>query len=270
MLFDAGEVGHKFASQAMDQSVISLQRLKRFAQRYGQFVVASIVGRGAGQRRFELARNAVQTSVNLRRDVKIRVSSRLANAVFNAGGWVARLADHAQHRAPVVTPPQHRLRCQCVGSKALEAVDGGRGQCGHAARVGQEAGQVMFTQAAQCVLGVERRGVWRGRVAHEGIAIVCFCRERLMKVPPTRHDVGKRWPAHIGGVVTRAAQRLRDGTAKQHHVIGSGECVGRFKHRFHLAGTQLDFQRQQRQAERLRGVLNNAQRLIAHVGPGLA
>ena len=90
-----------------------------------------------------------------------------------------------------------------------------------------------------------------------------------MKVPPAGHDVGKRWAAHERGVVPRAAQSLRDSASEEHHVVGGGERIGHVKHRLNLARTQFNFERQQRQAQGLRGVLNDAQRLVTTVRQGV-
>ena len=86
-------------------------------------------------------------------------------------------------------------------------------------------------------------------------------------MPAAGHDERKRRPAHKRGVVARAAQRLFNGAPKQHHVVSGGQRVGGVKHRLDLAGAQLNFKRQQRQAQCLRGALHNAQRLVGHVGP---
>ena len=100
----------------------------------------------------------------------------------------------------------------------------------------------MFANIRQRVARVRRRAARRGRITAEYISAGLCIHQRLVQMPATGHDVGKRRAAHEGGVVTRAAQRLLDRAAKQHHVVGGGQCVGGFKHGLYLAGAQLDFQ----------------------------
>jgi hypothetical protein len=54
---------------------------------------------------------------------------------------------------------------------------------------------------------------------------------------------------------------LTGGAAKQHHLVGRGQCVPHIEDRLELAGTELDLQRAQRQAQGLGGGL------VANLGP---
>ena len=62
-----------------------------------------------------------------------------------------------------------------------------------------------------------------------------------MQVPAAGHDLFKGWAANEGRVIARATQRLAHGTAKAHHVVGSGEGIGGGEDGFDLTGTHFDF-----------------------------
>ena len=68
-------------------------------------------------------------------------------------------------------------------------------------------------------------------------------------------------------MVARAAQRLLYRASEQHHVVGGAQGIGGVKHGLDLAWAKLDFKRQQRQAQCLRGAIHDAHRFFDHVHP---
>jgi hypothetical protein len=170
--------------------------------------------------------------------------------------------------APRLSRPQRPLRRQGVGPEAAKAVDGGGAQRGHARRMGQQAGQPVGAGIGQRVAGVARGAALGGLARTKALRPSVPLDQRLVQVPAAGHDVRERRAAHEGGVVAGAAQRLAHAVAEQHHLVGGGQRVGGVEHGLDLAGAQFDLQRLQRQAQRLRGVHHDAQRLVGHVDHG--
>jgi hypothetical protein len=134
-------------------------------------------------------------------------------------------AQHAQHGAAVVAPPQRRLRRQRVGPEAAVGVD--RAACHSVAMprgVRQQAGQpgvpVSDKVARASRPSCPRRRASRMKALRRRGAV----HQRLVQVPAAGHDVGKRRPAHEAGVVAGAAQRLAHAVAEQHHAVGRGQA----------------------------------------------
>src|SRR5436189_5470562 len=70
-----------------------------------------------------------------------------------------------------------------------------------------------------------------------------------MEVPAAGHDVGQLRPAHEGGVVAMAARALLYRATQQQHRVSRLEAGQRRERELELAGTELDLERSQRQAE---------------------
>ena len=135
--------------------------------------------------------------------------------------------------------------------------------------MGQQAGEVVLAHIRQRVARVLGGAARCRRFAHKRAASGRQVGQRLVQMPAARHDVWKRRAAHEGGVVARPAQRHPDRIAKQHHVVRRSEGVSHIKHRLNLAGAQLHLQRQQRQTQCLGGALDDAQRRLGQIEPGL-
>ena len=74
--------------------------------------------------------------------------------------------------------------------------------------------------------------------------------DRLMQMPAGREHIRQFRPAHEGRVIAVAMRDLLHGAAKQHHVVGGLEPLGRLEGEFALARAELDLDRPQRQAQR--------------------
>ena len=81
--------------------------------------------------------HAVEAGHDLRRHVEVGIGGRLADPILEPGGRVAGAAEHADHRATIVTPPDHPVRRKRIAAVAFVAVDRRGGEGGCRARMGE-------------------------------------------------------------------------------------------------------------------------------------
>ena len=205
--------------------------------------------------------------MDLRRDVEVRIGARLADAVLDPGAGVAGAAEHAQHRAAVVAAPGQRVRRHRVRPEPAVGVDRGRAEHRHRAAMLEQAGEPGRARVGEHVHRVARAAARRGLVATEGVGAARQVVQRLVQVPAARHHVRERRPADEAGVVAGAAQRLGHAVAEGDHPVGGRERIARLEHRLDLARPELDLERGERQPQALGGALDDAQRLVAAIGP---
>ena len=147
-------------AQRVAEKRIVLQREHRLAQRLRQQRGLRLIGRVRRRPGIEPAIDAIQARENLRGHVEIRIGRGLADPVFQPGRGIAGAAEHADHDAAVVAPPDRAVRRQRIGTIALVAVDGRRREHRRGAGMLQQPCQIATAERAQRLAIVFR---------HEGI-----------------------------------------------------------------------------------------------------
>ncbi len=158
----------------------------------------------------ERSRHAVEASHDLRRHVEVGIGGRLADPILEPGGRVAGAAEHADHRAAIVTTPNHAVWRKRIAAVAFIAVDRRGGEGGCRARMGEQTGQKAPPGARKPVVVVRRENVGAGSPVAQ----------RLMQVPAARHHVFELRPGHERGVAALPAADLFHRAAEQHHGVG--------------------------------------------------